>query len=96
MVGGLRGSFPRHKDHPGRITSFKGTDFNASFKLAMETCKVGIGAGLIQDDKAGHEMLVVYISKPLKAHQKAYSTIEKETLDLVLAVQHFLCVPFGA
>ena len=30
-----------------------------------------------------------YYSKKLNKHQKVYSTIEKETLALVLAVQHF-------
>lgn len=64
-------------------------DFGKPFKLAVDACDVGIGAVLIQADAAGLDKPVAYYSKKLSRHQKAYSTIEKEALALVLAVQHF-------
>merc|ERR1712131_85227 len=44
---------------------------------------------LLQARMDGLERPVAYFSKRLNAHQKRYSTIEKEALALVLAVQHF-------
>ena len=64
-------------------------DFGAPFKLAVDACDVGIGAVLLQADAAGLDKPVAYFSRKLNKHQKAYSTIEKEALALVLAVQHF-------
>ncbi|KAL2085961.1 hypothetical protein ACEWY4_019281 [Coilia grayii] len=64
-------------------------DFSAPFKLAVDACDVGVGAVLLQADSAGLDKPVAYFSRKLNRHQKAYSTIEKEALGLVLAVQHF-------
>ncbi len=64
-------------------------DFSASFKLAVDACDVGVGAVLLQTDGSGIDKPVAYFSKKLNRHQKRYSTIEKEALALVLAVQHF-------
>lgn len=64
-------------------------DFEQPFKLACDACEVGIGAVLLQADSAGVDKPVAYFSKKLNKHQKGYSTVEKETLALVLAVQHF-------
>ena len=49
---------------------------------------MGAGAVLLQegDDKIDHP--VAYFSKKFNRHQKNYSTIEKESLALVLAIQH--------
>ena len=63
-------------------------DFGRQFKLAVDACDVGVGAVLMQD----HDDIlqpVAYFSRKLNKHQSRYSTIEKETLALVLAVQHF-------
>ena len=64
-------------------------DFSAPFKLAVDACDMGVGAVLMQTDGNGIDRPVAYFSKKLNRHQKRYSTIEKEALALVLAVQHF-------
>ncbi|KAL2081327.1 hypothetical protein ACEWY4_023180 [Coilia grayii] len=64
-------------------------DFDIPFKLAVDACEVGIGAVLLQTDDQGFDRPVAYFSKKLDKHQRAYSTIEKEALALVLAVRHF-------
>ena len=64
-------------------------DFSVPFKLAVDACDVGVGAVLLQTDVSGIDRPVAYFSKKLNRHQKRYSTIEKEALALVLAVQHF-------
>lgn len=64
-------------------------DFELPFKLAVDACDVGIGAVLLQPDSSGIDKPVAYFSKKLNKHQRGYSTVEKEALGLVLAVQHF-------
>ena len=43
----------------------------------------------MQEDGNGVNHPVNYFSKKLNKHQKNYSTIEKECLSLILALQHF-------
>jgi hypothetical protein len=64
-------------------------NFGQSFKLSVDASDVGVGAVLIQEDKNGVEHPVCYFSKKLNKHQRNYSTIEKECLALILALQHF-------
>ena len=64
-------------------------DFSKPFKLAVDASDVGIGGVLLQEDSSGVDHPVCYFSKKLNKHQKNYSTIEKECLALVLALQHF-------
>ena len=73
------------------ITSYpilKSPDFGKPFKLATDASDYGVGAVLFQtvgkDDSP-----VAFFSKKLNSAQCKYSTIEKETLSLVLAYQHF-------
>ena len=63
-------------------------DFGRAFKIAVDASDVGVGAVLLQADSSGVDRPIGYFSKKLNRHQKVYSTIEKETLALVLAVQH--------
>lgn len=63
--------------------------FDVPFKLAVDACDTGVGAVLLQDGADGVEHPVSYYSKKLDKHQKWYSTIEKEALALVLALEHF-------
>lgn len=49
----------------------------------------GAGAVLLQDDENGVEHPVGYFSKKFLKHQLNYSTIEKEALALLMALQHF-------
>ena len=44
---------------------------------------------LLQDDDEGVEHPVCYFSKKFTKSQQNYSTVEKECLALVLALQHF-------
>ena len=64
-------------------------DFSKPFKLAVDASDVGIGGVLLQDDEDGVEHPIAYFSKKLNKYQKKYSVIEKETLSLILSLQHF-------
>ena len=50
---------------------------------------MGAGAVLLQSDDENIEHPICYFSKKFNVHQKNYSTIEKECLALILAIQHF-------
>ena len=63
--------------------------FNKEFKLAVEASDVGAGSVLLQEDDNGVDHPVCYFSKKFNKHQRNYSTIEKECLSLILALQHF-------
>lgn len=64
-------------------------DYSRPFCLPVDASDVGVGAVLLQAGEDGVKKPVVYLSRKLNCHQKNYSTIEKEALALVLAVQHF-------
>jgi hypothetical protein len=64
-------------------------NFEKPFKLAVDASDVGTGAVLLQEDTQGIEHPICYYSKKLNPHQRNYSTIEKEALALILALQHF-------
>ena len=64
-------------------------DFKSPFKLAVDASDVATCAVLLQEDDEGVEHPVCYFSKKFNKSQKTYSTIEKECLALMLALQHF-------
>lgn len=64
-------------------------DFTRQFKLFVDASDIGAGAVLKQEDKRGIDHCVSYFSKKFDEHQMRYSTIEKETLGLMLALNHF-------
>ena len=64
-------------------------NFQKQFMLMVDASGVGAGAVLMQFDSNGIEHPVCYFSHKFNQHQKNYSTIEKETLALVLSLQHF-------
>ena len=64
-------------------------DFTLPFKLAVDASDVAAGAVLLQEEKDGVDHPVCYYSRKFNKSQKHYSTIEKECLALVLALQHF-------
>ena len=64
-------------------------DYSKPFKLSVDASDVGVGAVLMQVRDDGLDHPIAYFSRKLNKHQVNYSTIEKETLALVLAVQHF-------
>ena len=63
--------------------------FDREFKLAVDASDVGAGSVLLQEDDNGVDHPVCYFSKKFNKHQRNYSTIEKECLSLILALQHF-------
>jgi len=64
-------------------------DFYKQFSLMVDASHLGAGAALIQADDKGIEHPVSYFSSKFNQHQVNYSTIEKEALALLLALQHF-------
>ena len=64
-------------------------NFDKSFRLAVDASDIGAGAVLLQEDNNGVDHPVCYFSRKFNKHQKNYSTIEKECLALILAIQHF-------
>ncbi len=64
-------------------------NFEVAFKLEVDASEVGAGAVLLQEDKGEINHPVCYYSKKFNRSQRNYSTIEKEALALLLALQHF-------
>lgn len=61
---------------------------NMQFKLEVDASNVGAGAVLLQEDGQGVDHPVSYFSRKFDKHQCRYSTIDKETLVLLSALQH--------
>lgn len=67
-------------------------DFSRPFHLQIDASGMGVGAVLLQEDLDSYILHpVAYHSAKLKPHQVHYSTIEKEGLALVMAVNRFQC-----
>ena len=64
-------------------------NFAKEFKLAVDASDTSAGSVLIQKDGNGVDHPPTYFSKKFNKHQHNYSTIEKECLSLILALQHF-------
>ena len=64
-------------------------DFEKRFVLTTDASDVGAGSVLQQESASGLLHPVCYFSKKFNKHQKNYSTIEKEALSLILALNHF-------
>lgn len=63
-------------------------DVEKPFILRTDASDTGVGAVLMQEDE-GKKFPVAYASKKLLPREKNYSTIEKECLGVVWAVQKF-------
>ena len=63
--------------------------FDKEFKLAVDASDVGAGSVLLQEDDNGIDHPICYFSKKFNKHHRNYSTIEKECLSLIFALQHF-------
>lgn len=59
------------------------------FQIQVDASQVGAGAVLLQRDKNGVDRPVCYFSRKFNQHQCNYSTIEKEALALIWALQNF-------
>ena len=64
-------------------------NFEHPFKLEVDASALGAGAVLLQEDERGIDHPLCYFSKKFRKSQLNYSTIEKEALALLLALQHF-------
>lgn len=64
-------------------------NYLCAFQLDVDASATGGGAVLLQDDENGIEHPVGYFSKKFLKHQLNYSTIEKEALAFLMALQHF-------
>ena len=68
---------------------FEAPDFSQPFSLAVDASDVGIGSVLLQVDSDNIEHPVSYFSRKFNSCQRNYSTVEKESLALVLSLHHF-------
>ena len=64
-------------------------NFDKGFKLEVDASAVGAGAVLLQEDDSGLDHPICYFSRKFSKAQSRYSTIEQETLALLLALQFF-------
>ena len=64
-------------------------DFHSMFKLAVDASDAAAGAVLLQEGNDGIDHPIGYFSRKFNKNQRNYSTVEKECLALILALQHF-------
>ena len=64
-------------------------NFSKPFILTIDASDVGAGAVLMQEDSRGLDHPLSYFSCKFNDSQRNYSTSEKETLALLLALQHY-------
>lgn len=64
-------------------------NFVVPFKLEVDASAYGMGRVLLQENADGVDHPICYFSKKFNKHQVNYSTIEKEALALLLALQNF-------
>ena len=70
----------------------KSPDYEKPFKLIIDSSDVGTGSVLVQEASDGLDHPVSYFSKKFLKYQKNYSVVEKETLGLVLALEHMMFI----
>ena len=63
--------------------------FEKEFKLVVDASVIGAGSLLCYIKMTIVTVLLVTIHKMFNKHQRNYSTIEKECLSLIIALQHF-------
>lgn len=82
-------AFNAAKDLLSNAPVLSAPNFTLPYRLRVDASLSGAGAVLLQDDSCGVEHPVCYFSKKFTSPQQKYSTIEKEALALLLALQHF-------
>ena len=80
-------AFQRLKQTLVSAPLMRNPDFTRIFILQTDASGVGVGAVLSQGEEEDHP--IAYFSRKLLPREKAYSTVEKECLAIVLAVRHF-------
>ena len=68
---------------------FKSSDYEKPFKLIIDSSDGGTAAVLVQEATDGLDHPVSYFSKKFLKYQINFSVVEKETLGLVLVLDHF-------
>ena len=89
MVFNLPGCFYEVKSVLMTSPVLLAPNFQKQFLLMVDASGVSAGAVLMQHDSKGIEHPICYFSRKFNQYQKNYSTIEKEALALVSALQHF-------
>ena len=64
-------------------------DYQKPFKMHVDASDYGAGAVLLQEREQGIDHPISYFSQKFDQHQCNYSTCEKETLALILALRYF-------
>ena len=65
------------------------SDCEKPFFERIDTSNFRVRVVLLQGDKLQNKLPVAYFSKKLNESQRKYSTVEKETLALLLSLRHF-------
>ncbi|XP_071098994.1 uncharacterized protein [Haliotis cracherodii] len=79
-------SFTTLKTHMSSFPILKLPDLEKTFLVRSDASDVGIGAVLLQEQE-GERFPIMYVSRKLAERERAYSTIEKECLAIVWAIQ---------
>ncbi len=82
-------AFQAAKDLLSNAPILAASNFNLPFMLLVDASQSGAGAVLVQEDAQGIEHPVSYFSRKFSKCHMSYSTIEREALALLWAVQHF-------
>ena len=82
-------AFERAKDLLSSAPLLLAPKINKPFRLHVDASNVGAGAVLLQDDEDSVERPICYFSRKFSSYQLNYSTIEKEALALIWALQNF-------
>ena len=64
-------------------------DFSCLFARSVDASDAAAGAVLLQEGNDGIDHPICYFSRKFNKNQRNYSTVEKECLALILALQHF-------
>ena len=70
-------------------------DFSRQFRVATDASGVGIGAVISQIQHDGQERPISFISRVLTKTEQKYSTIERELLAIIWALEQFKCYLYG-
>ena len=70
-------------------------DFSKPFVVQVDASNRGIGAVLSQTDDSGEEHPIAYLSRKLAPREINYSTIERECLGIIWAIQSLRHYLFG-
>ena len=78
------------------VPVLKAPDFSKPFVIQVDACDRGVGGVLMQEHESRLHP-VAFMSHKLKKHQENYSTVEKECLAIIMAIEkfHVYIIPNG-